>query len=86
MFVAKSFDDCKINNSKGKIVIFSRKFMSAFQLVRIAKVLGTEELFEYIDKYQIELDPRFNGILGRWVLLLLKKKRVHSVLRLDKFR
>ncbi|VDK47385.1 unnamed protein product [Anisakis simplex] len=35
------------------------------QLVRIAKVLGTEELFEYIDKYQIELDPRFNDILGR---------------------
>lgn len=35
------------------------------QLVRIAKVLGTEELFEYINKYQIDLDPRFNGILGR---------------------
>lgn len=38
------------------------------QLVRIAKVLGTEELFEYIDKYQIELDPRFNDILGRLVI------------------
>lgn len=36
------------------------------QLVRIAKVLGTEELFEYLDKYQIELDPRFNDILGRY--------------------
>lgn len=35
------------------------------QLVRIAKVLGTEELFEYLDKYHIELDPRFNDILGR---------------------
>lgn len=35
------------------------------QLVRIAKVLGTEELFEYIDKYSIDLDPRFNDILGR---------------------
>lgn len=35
------------------------------QLVRIAKVLGTEELYEYIHKYQIELDPRFNDILGR---------------------
>lgn len=33
--------------------------------MRIAKVLGTEELFEYIAKYQIELDPRFNDILGR---------------------
>uniref|UniRef100_A0A914HFM8 Casein kinase II subunit alpha n=1 Tax=Globodera rostochiensis TaxID=31243 RepID=A0A914HFM8_GLORO len=44
------------------------------QLVRIAKVLGTDELFEYIDKYQIELDPRFNDILGR-----------HSRKRWDRF-
>jgi len=29
------------------------------QLVRIAKVLGTDELYEYIHKYQIELDPRY---------------------------
>uniref|UniRef100_A0A1I7WVR9 non-specific serine/threonine protein kinase n=1 Tax=Heterorhabditis bacteriophora TaxID=37862 RepID=A0A1I7WVR9_HETBA len=35
------------------------------QLVRIAKVLGTEELYEYIEKYHIDLDPRFNDILGR---------------------
>ncbi|KAJ8923636.1 hypothetical protein NQ315_010216 [Exocentrus adspersus] len=35
------------------------------QLVRIAKVLGTEELYEYLDKYHIVLDPRFNDILGR---------------------
>ncbi|XP_016131317.1 casein kinase II subunit alpha-like, partial [Sinocyclocheilus grahami] len=33
--------------------------------VRIAKVLGTEDLYDYIDKYNIELDPRFNDILGR---------------------
>ena len=38
------------------------------QLVRIAKVLGTEDLYDYIDKYNIELDPRFNDILGRWVV------------------
>ncbi|KAG8193937.1 hypothetical protein JTE90_011488 [Oedothorax gibbosus] len=35
------------------------------QLVRIVKVLGTEELYEYLDKYQIVLDSRFNDILGR---------------------
>ncbi len=35
------------------------------QLVRIAKVLGTDELFEHIEKYQIKLDPKFNNILGR---------------------
>ncbi|XP_057291126.1 casein kinase II subunit alpha-like [Hydractinia symbiolongicarpus] len=35
------------------------------QLVRIAKVLGTDELFDYLEKYQIDLDQRFNDILGR---------------------
>lgn len=43
------------------------------QLVRIAKVLGTEELFEYLDKYHVELDPRFNDILGRSVALSFKR-------------
>lgn len=35
------------------------------QLVRIAKVLGTDDLFEYIEKYNIDLEQRFNDILGR---------------------
>lgn len=35
------------------------------QLVRIARVLGTEELYAYLDKYNIELDPRFHDILQR---------------------
>lgn len=35
------------------------------QLVRIAKVLGTDDLYGYIEKYLIDLDPRFNDILGR---------------------
>lgn len=35
------------------------------QLVKIAKVLGTEELFHYLDTYDLELDPHFDGILGR---------------------
>jgi len=35
------------------------------QLVRIAKVLGTDELLVYLDKYDLELDPHFDGILGR---------------------
>ena len=35
------------------------------QLVKIAKVLGTEELFQYLDTYDLELDPHFDGILGR---------------------
>jgi len=36
------------------------------QLVKIAKVLGTDDLFNYLDKYDIELDPHFEGILGRY--------------------
>jgi casein kinase II subunit alpha len=35
------------------------------QLVKIAKVLGTDELFAYLEKYDIELDSHFDGILGR---------------------
>jgi len=35
------------------------------QLVRIAKVLGTDDLFDYLEKYHIDLDQRFNEILGR---------------------
>ncbi|NWI51350.1 CSK22 kinase, partial [Calyptomena viridis] len=35
------------------------------QLVRIAKVLGTDELYGYLKKYHIELDPHFNDILGQ---------------------
>lgn len=38
-----------------------------FQLVRIAKVLGTDELFGYLHKYRIELDTRFKDLLGQWV-------------------
>lgn len=39
------------------------------QLVKIAKVLGTDELFAYLRKYDIKLDPQFDRILGRFVLL-----------------
>lgn len=34
------------------------------QLVKIAKVLGTDELFAYLDKYDIDLDSQFDDILG----------------------
>ncbi|KAJ3250950.1 Casein kinase II subunit alpha [Boothiomyces macroporosus] len=37
------------------------------QLVVITKVLGTDELFAYIDKYDIELDRRFDDLLTRCV-------------------
>jgi len=35
------------------------------QLVKIARVLGTDELFAYLNKYDLELDSNFEGLLGR---------------------
>jgi casein kinase II subunit alpha len=35
------------------------------QLVKIAKVLGTDDLFSYLRKYELELDSHFDSILGR---------------------
>lgn len=35
------------------------------QLVKIARVLGTDGLFEYLDKYNLELDPHFDDCLGK---------------------
>lgn len=52
------------------------------QLVRIAKVLGTDELFDYLEKYHVELDPRFADILGRFVSALIHTRyRINDVLR-----
>eukprot|EP00762_Andalucia_godoyi_P001912 ANDGO_06045.mRNA.1 Casein kinase II subunit alpha len=36
------------------------------QLIRIAKVLGTEELFRFLDKYRLELSRHYDGLLGRY--------------------
>lgn len=35
------------------------------QLVKIAKVLGTEELFNYLNKYGLQLGSQYKGILGK---------------------
>ncbi len=35
------------------------------QLVKIAKVLGTDDLYHYLEKYDIALDPQYDEILGR---------------------
>jgi len=36
------------------------------QLVRIAKVLGTQDLFKYLEKYELQLDAHFDGLLGKY--------------------
>ncbi|KAG6869169.1 hypothetical protein C0993_012268 [Termitomyces sp. T159_Od127] len=35
------------------------------QLVKITKVLGTDELFAYLEKYNIRLDAQYNELIGR---------------------
>ncbi|KAL6993837.1 Casein kinase II subunit alpha-4, chloroplastic [Sarracenia purpurea var. burkii] len=37
------------------------------QLVKIAKVLGTDELNAYLNKYRLELDPHLAALVGRHV-------------------
>lgn len=51
------------------------------QLVKIAKVLGTDDLFDYIDKYEIELDTQYDDILGRF-----QKKPWHSFVNAENQR
>jgi casein kinase II subunit alpha len=35
------------------------------QLAKIARVLGTDELFAYLNKYGLELDPQLEALVGR---------------------
>jgi casein kinase II subunit alpha len=35
------------------------------QLVKIAKVMGTEKLYQYLDKYNLELNSHYDGLLSR---------------------
>lgn len=51
------------------------------QLVKIARVLGTEDLFDYLDKYEIELDAQYDDILGRF-----PKKSWHSFVNAENQR
>ncbi|KAL7675678.1 hypothetical protein ACOME3_001946 [Neoechinorhynchus agilis] len=50
------------------------------QLVRIVKVLGTADFFAYLDKYGIDLDTRFSGMIGshprrRWERFTTKENQ-----------
>ncbi|XP_031103809.1 casein kinase II subunit alpha-2-like isoform X2 [Ipomoea triloba] len=41
------------------------------QLVKIAKVLGTDELNAYLNKYHLELDPQHDALVGRQLISLI---------------
>jgi casein kinase II subunit alpha len=36
------------------------------QLVRIAKVLGTDDMNKYLDKYNLVLEPQFDDMMGKY--------------------
>ncbi len=36
------------------------------QLVKIAKILGTDELYQYLEKYSLTLDGAFIEQIGRY--------------------
>ena len=40
-------------------------FALNFNLRRYSKVLGTDELYAYLSKYRIELDPHLESLIGR---------------------
>ena len=44
--------------------IFIPVDITMITIFAVAKVMGTEDLLSYIEKYSIELDPHFDGILG----------------------
>ncbi|KAG8143823.1 putative Casein kinase II subunit alpha'-like protein [Naja naja] len=71
----------------GSVICFSgaTRLYSLLQLVRIAKVLGTDELYGYLKKYHIELDPHFNDILGHCDPWLLPSAFRHSRKRWENF-
>lgn len=56
---------CSSVQWRSRLLVKSLDFFFVPQLVRIAKVLGTDELFGYLRKYHIELDPRFKDLLGQ---------------------
>lgn len=41
------------------------------QLVKICRVLGTDEFYRYLDKYGLELDPQLESLVGRWVHVVM---------------
>ena len=50
-------------HGKGKFIFYNQD--NNDQLVKIAKILGTEDLYKYLEKYQVTLSSHYDGILSR---------------------
>ena len=48
------------------------------QLIKIAKVLGTDGLFDYLEKYGIQLDQQYDDVLGQFT-----KQNWHTFINLE---
>jgi casein kinase II subunit alpha len=49
------------------------------QLLKIVKVLGTEDLYKYIDKYNLEIDPQLSSTLTKWPFKQLLEETVVQI-------
>lgn len=65
-----SFDMCSLGRMLASTIFGERPFFhgqdTCDQLVRIAKVLAIDEPYGCLKKDHIDLDPRFNHILGQY--------------------
>jgi len=34
--------------------------------LKITKILGTDDLYKYVEKYNLSLDPNYSGLLGNY--------------------
>lgn len=50
------------------IILLSAKFLTL--LSSLLQVLGTEELSSYLSKYRLDLDPRLEALVGRFISFL----------------
>eukprot|EP00939_MAST-03C_sp_MAST-3C-sp1_P000603 g603.t1 len=65
-------------------IVFNRDPMfkgrdNKYQLIQIARILGTKQLNRYLEKYNLDLDPSFDGILDDydvrpWTSFVVPKK------------
>lgn len=51
--------------------------------MKITKVLGTDELFLYLEKYDIELDAQYDDILGRLVFSIFSQNLLRTYIPLS---
>ena len=44
--------------------------------MKITRILGTDDLFAYLNKYNLKLDEGYNGLIEKYILLLKDKCKI----------